>query len=141
LLLLREHCLTMYHRIDIEGRETETIDPRLYYDNVTQQTAYYNFRYLYNMQGEVLTVDSVDAGLRRSLANIFGNEIYAWDARGFCIQTSYDRLQRPVSVLVQGEEEMQPGQTVQRMVYGEEEPDSDKYNLRGELYRSYDQAG
>lgn len=143
LLLLKENCLTSFRKLDIEGRELEMIDPRLYYSNITEQTEYYNFRYVYDMQGTVLTTDSVDAGMRWSITNIFGNIIYAWDARGFCSKTSYDQLQRPVSIFVQGDDEqgLQLDQIVQRMVYGEGVTDSKRYNLRGEIYASYDQAG
>lgn len=143
LLLLKENCLTSYRQFDIAGNELEMIDPRLYYSNVTQQTDYYNFRYVYDMQGTVLTTDSVDAGKRWTLANIFGNVIYTWDTRGFCSHTKYDNLQRPVSISVQGDDGqgLQLNQIVQRTVYGEEETESERYNLRGALYQNYDQSG
>lgn len=143
LVLLKQNCLTTYHRIDIEGRETEVIDPRLYYSNVAQQTAYYTIRYVYDMQGTVLRTDSADAGMKWALNNIFANAIYAWDMRGFCAHTQYDRLQRPVSVFVQGSdaEGLQLDQVVQRTEYGESTTDPDRYNLRGNVYKNYDQAG
>lgn len=143
LLLLKENCLAAYYRIDIEGREIEAIDPRLYYSNVAQQTQYFTIRYVYDMQGNVLRTDSADAGTTWSLNNIFANTIYTWNERGFCSNTQYDRFQRPVSVFVQGSNEqgVQVNQIVQRTEYGESTTDPNRYNLRGKVYKQYDQAG
>ncbi len=79
LNLLRQNCLTSYHLYDIQGRLIESIDPRLYYANVTDisgETNYYNFKYQYPMvddgKNPSLT-DSADAGTNLSLNNIFGS--------------------------------------------------------------------
>lgn len=96
--ILRPACLATYHRVDIEGLEWETIDPRLYYANVTEQTQYYNFKYIYNMSGEQLKVDSTDAGLDWRLNNVAGQPIRQWDGRGFQITTAYNKLQQPSQI-------------------------------------------
>lgn len=141
--MLKQNCLTSYSLLDVEGNVLEVADPRLYYSNITEGTQYYNFRYLYSLNSDTLVVDSADAGIRWNLNNMFGNPIYSWDMRDFCIFRSYDRFQRPLTVHVSGDDGrgLSMDKTVERFEYGEYADDSEHRNLRGQVYLQYDQAG
>jgi RHS repeat-associated protein len=147
LNLLRQNCLTSYHFYDIQGRLIESIDPRLYYANLTQGTSYYNFKYQYPMgddgKNQSLT-DSADAGTNRSLNNIFGSFLWNRSPRNFDQVIEYDCLQRKTKIQVKG---FKPDGTlvtdnlVETFVYGESQPDAEVSNLRGKLYLHQDQSG
>lgn len=140
---LKESCLTTLHVLDFQGRELASVDPRLFYTNLTQQTDYYNFKYLYDLSGAALSTESADAGLRLGLNNIFGNSIHAWDSRNFHVAKSYDRLQRPLQVQVGWDDGRGNSRSwlTKRYVYGEGQLNDQADNLRGQVYQQYDQAG
>lgn len=145
--LLKESCLTTCREYDSQGQVLRSADPRLYYTGIKEKTAICNLQYVYNMAGKPLAVLSADAGSKLMLENIYGNTIRTWEGRDFHIQTSYDALQRPLEVCVSGEDGGGPvlNQTVERIVYGEyfspDEGESKARNLRGQIYRHFDQAG
>lgn len=147
LNLLKQNCLTSYHRYDIQGRKIESIDPRLYYSNITDGASYYNFKYQYAMESDgenPLATDSTDAGLNLSLDNIFGNSLWNLSPRNFEEVTDYDRLQRKLKVRVKGfknDGTLVTDNIVETFTYGERQPQSEKYNLRGHLYQLKDQSG
>jgi RHS repeat-associated protein len=97
----------------------------------------------FSMTGGVLSTKSADAGLRLNLENADDNTVHAWDNRGIHAATSYDRLQRPSAIRVEGDDGqgLVLAQVVERIVYGESQPDSFEKNLRGQVYEWYDQAG
>jgi hypothetical protein len=67
-----------------------------------------------------------------------GKPIHAWDSNGFHVATKYDKLQRPVEIHVAGNG---LNQIVEKMIYGEGQPNDKAKNLRGELITHYEQAG
>jgi RHS repeat-associated protein len=140
---LKESCLTTLRVLDFQGRELISIDPRLFYTNLTEQTNYYNFKYLYDLNGTVLSGESADAGLRLSLNNIFGNSIHAWDSRNFHVAKTYDQLQRPLQVQVQWDDGQGNSGSwlTEQIIYGEGQVNDQANNLRGQVYQHYDQAG
>ncbi|NEQ34877.1 MAG: sugar-binding protein [Okeania sp. SIO3I5] len=147
LNLLKQNCLTSYHRYDIQGREIESIDPRLYYANVTEGRNYYNFKYEYAMAAYGKTpvvTDSADAGRNVSLDNIFGNSVWNLSPRNFDQTIAYDRLQRKLRIRVKGIKNngtVATDNIVETFVYGENQPQAEAYNLRGQLYKLQDQSG
>ena len=52
------------------------------------------FRYAYDLADRPWRNDSIDAGLRRMVLNVLGNEIERRDSKGALILQAYDRLQR-----------------------------------------------
>jgi RHS repeat-associated protein len=89
-----------------------------------------------DMAGNPLFRNSMDGGARRSLANVAGKPIRAWDARGHAFRTRYDPSLRPTHRYVStgGAPEV----LLDRFVYGEGQPGA---NLCGRLLRHYDTAG
>lgn len=139
--------LPTYSETDIEGRVIRTADPRIYAMNLQDNTGCYNFQYSYDMRGTSLAVDSADAGLRLTMADIFGEPIHAWDNRGFHLQNLYDNFGRLVEVRVNGDDGngLVLNQSMEKLIYGEYygqtiEESKDK-NLRGQVYQHYDQGG
>jgi RHS repeat-associated protein len=96
------------------------------------------FRHIagYDLAGNLLYHTSMDGGARRSLANVAGNPIRAWDALGHAFRVRYDLLQRPTHryVSTDGGKEI----LLERSIYGEA---LSNRNLCGRLYRQYDTGG
>ncbi len=82
----------------------------------------------------------MDGGNDRVLNNVMGSPIYTWDARGTKVTNTYDTLQRLLSRYVYNSALSVDGY-VEYLTYGEGITDAALYNLRGRLYRHYDQAG
>lgn len=89
-----------------------------------------------DMAGNALYHNGMDNGARRNLANVAGNSIRKWDARGNAFRMLYDPLQRPTHryVSVSGAAEI----LIERLDYGETLA---ALNLCGRLFRQYDTAG
>ena len=142
-----QNCLTSYHQHDIQGREIKSIDPRLYYSNVTQGTNYANFKYQYAMGDDgktPLMTDSADAGLNLSLHNIFGSFLWNLSPRNFDQVIEYDRLQRKSKIRVKGIKnngDIATDTLVETFTYGESQPQAEECNLWGQLYYHQDQSG
>ncbi|SFW15381.1 SpvB/TcaC N-terminal domain-containing protein [Chitinophaga sancti] len=128
---------------DINGRHLSIADPRLYYSNCHSGTDYQNFINLFPMMvDQPARTQSCDAGLKQVFADIYGNIVLSWDARGFCTRQEYDHLQRPTGVYVTGSDgSLTLNQYTERIVYGELVTDAAKNNLIGNIYTYYDQAG
>ncbi|HNP50792.1 MAG TPA: SpvB/TcaC N-terminal domain-containing protein [Nitrosomonas nitrosa] len=119
-------------RLDIESNAREIIDAR---ENAVM-------RYSYNLLGARVYQDSMDSGERWTLPNIAGNPLRAWDSRDHVVTTTYDILQRPLTMHVQGGDGNTPLDNVfERIIYGEDSPNDKSNNLRGQVLSHYDTAG
>ena len=137
---LLQNDLTSYHAVDIQGRVRESIDPRLYYDNVKNGTNHVNLSYAYAMDvDKPWYTDSADAGQRWQLPNIFESLIRTWDSRGFQVCWCYDRLQR--LRLVQVTNPSSQSRVAEIITYGESRAGSKQKNLWGRVSKYQDQAG
>ncbi len=96
-------------------------------------------RQAFDLLGQRLRLDSVDAGRRWTLHDAAGRPIRSWDARGQAIHTVYDPLRRPLGVFVA----VGPGpqRQISQTVYGEGVPDAKARNLRGRTYEHFDPGG
>ncbi|WP_025742879.1 SpvB/TcaC N-terminal domain-containing protein [Aquimarina pacifica] len=132
--------LITYTTFDIQGNPLNTIDPRQYMANQSRSETdkVYNFQYQYDLAGNVLYTQSIDAGETWGLINVVGNPVHGWNARGFHSQNSYDALQRPIKITLDGNG---LDQIVQRLDYGDLETNAVDKNLKGQLIRHYDEAG
>ncbi|HEY4063111.1 MAG TPA: SpvB/TcaC N-terminal domain-containing protein [Puia sp.] len=146
--LLLQGSLTSYYEQDILGRELLSIDPRLYYSNITKGTDYYNFKYTYEMGTDApLSIDSADAGKGYQLSDIFDNPFWSWSPRSVNQLISFDRLQRRTEVLVLKIDDRRDRPPfsefllAEQYTYGETQPGAEQRNLRGQLYQLKDQSG
>ncbi|HEX8720434.1 MAG TPA: SpvB/TcaC N-terminal domain-containing protein [Pyrinomonadaceae bacterium] len=96
-------------------------------------------RYDYDMLGSPISQASMEAGERRTLPDVAGKPLYAWDGRGHRVRTSYDALRRTVGTHLR--EGASPELLVGRTVYGEVRPDPEAANLRAKVVEVFDQAG
>jgi RHS repeat-associated protein len=124
-----------YHtivKLDIEGNLRSVTDAR---DNVVMQ-------YKYDMLGNKVYQNSMDAGQRWLLINIVGNPLRTWDERNHEFQYFYDILHRPTQSKVIAGDGITPLDNVfDRIFYGETEADSELKNLRGQVVKHYDTGG
>jgi len=115
--------------LDVQGNVLQVIDAR---GNEAEAR-------VYGMAGQALQVSSNDAGTRRSIANILGVPLRAFDDRGHVFRMQYDELWRPTHAFVQTN--AAPEQLTTRTVYGESLATPEDDNLRGQVYLQYDSAG
>ncbi|MBI6856197.1 RHS repeat protein, partial [Pseudomonas cichorii] len=108
---------------DPAGRLISQRDPRLAHPNLAT---------IYNLSGQALLTDSVDAGWRLALVGEAGQAVASWDSRDTQRQIEYDSLLRPVSIVEQ---------TLfsERLAYGG--PDAFEHNQCNQLIRHDDTAG
>jgi RHS repeat-associated protein len=105
--------------------------------------------YDYDMLGNRVHESSMEAGERWMLKNVMGKPIRAWDSRGHNFRTEYaDALRRPTGLFVQGTDANSDPRTVgtsevlfEKTIYGEEQPDDIKLNLRTRVFQHSDAAG
>lgn len=90
----------------------------------------------YDLVGNPLFVNGMESGTRRTLSNVVGNPIRAWDANGNTFRLQYDGLQRLTHRWVS--HSGAPEMLLERCIYGESMAER---NLSGRLCRQYDTAG
>ena len=146
--ILKENCLTSYYSTDISGKVVESIDPRIYYNDIINNQANYNFRYRYPMIGDdPVFIDSIDAGTEMHLFNIFNSQLWTWSPRSYCQLVLYDRLQRKTALTVKQIVTPDPVSgyadfnLVEILTYGEAHAGPPGYNLRGQVYQVNDLSG
>lgn len=100
-------------------------------------------RYDYDMLGNRIHQESMEAGQRWMVNDVTGKPIRAWDSRGHIFRTEYDTLRRPKRIFVTGADPDQPDVELltECLVYGEQHPQSEQFNLRGRVHLHLDQAG
>ena len=140
--ILKETGLTTHNVLNAQGEVTRMADPRLFYGAVTGGVDAANFDFLLDMAGNPLRTLSADAGPRKTLTDIFDNEIWGVDGRGIETVTRYDRFARPVQVdTIEPEGESHVARRAELFVYGELHPDPASRNLNGQLWQGFDDAG
>ena len=151
--------------LDIEGNQREVRDERKLPDNYLPTGAIEQrivMRYDYDMLGNRIRQQSMEAGARWMLNDVAGKPIRAWDSRGHNFTTVYDALRRPTEQYVRGTfsdpDPLKPNSDrrtlnldilVDKIEYGEpppdatpdEEADAQGLNLRTRIYRHLDSAG
>jgi RHS repeat-associated protein len=125
---------------DIEGQSLTITDARDNRVMVNTLEAEGQRLRTYDLLGNGLFSHSMDAGDRWILNNVAGNPIRGWDSRGHTLCYTYDRLQRPVGLYVQGGD-LTTAILAEAMVYGEQVPNPAERNLRGQVYQVFDAAG
>jgi insecticidal toxin complex protein TccC len=116
---------------DAAGRVTEQWDPRLWGQGLAAALVT-----RYNLPGQVLSTDSVDAGWRVSMLGQAGETVNAWDSRGSQHTYEYDPSRRPLAVKEQARGEV--ARVVERFEYGVADQSG---NACGRLIRHDDPAG
>jgi insecticidal toxin complex protein TccC len=121
-LIARQH-------FDGAGRLAEQWDPRLF-----GHAPRPNQSMIYDLQGEPLHIDSVDAGWRLILPGLAGTPLLHWDARGNRWRVHHDSQLRPVAL------DENSDLNVETFTYGDAAQDAG-HNLRGQLLEQVDPSG
>lgn len=82
----------------------------------------------------------MDSGRRWGLLAIDGQVMRAWNERGDSFESRYDILRRSLDTRLFGGG-LGAGKVVGKVVYGDTEPNPEINNMRGQIARTYDQAG
>lgn len=104
------------------------------------------FRHVYDLANRPLRIESIDAGLRRTVLDAIGNPIEGRDTKGALALHGYDELHRPIRVWAR-DGAGQPMTLRERMVYGDaadagiSREQAIAANLLGKLHKYYDEAG
>jgi RHS repeat-associated protein len=93
----------------------------------------------FSLLGQACRHQSASTGERWTLVNVSGLPLRSWDARGHCVRSTYDELQRPTHLYVRDAGGVE--RLAQRTEYGEAHPEAARLNLRGKVYRRHDGAG
>ncbi|MBL0136312.1 MAG: hypothetical protein IPP79_21230 [Chitinophagaceae bacterium] len=97
-------------KLDTEGNLRSVTDAR---GNIVMQ-------YKFDMLGNVVHQNSMDAGQRWILMNILGNPLRTWDERNHEFQYFYDTVHRPIhSKVIGGDGDLPLDNIFDRIVYGE----------------------
>ncbi|WP_375492733.1 SpvB/TcaC N-terminal domain-containing protein [uncultured Nostoc sp.] len=113
--------------LDIEGNQR----------SVTDALGRIVMRYDYDLLGHRLHQSSMEAGQRWMLNNVAGKPIRMWDSRDHVFSTTYDALQCPIQLFVKTGSAS--AMLVEETIYGEGQGDAN--NLRGRIYKHFDNAG
>lgn len=126
--------------LDIEGNQRTVRDA---IEPVGDPSGRVISRYAYDLLGNRIRSESMDAGVRWMLNDVTGGQIRAWDSRGHTGRTEYDALRRRIRSFVTGARSDAPQDELltERLVYGEQHPDAESFNLRRVLHLHFDQAG
>jgi hypothetical protein len=105
-------------------------------------------RYDYDMLGNQIHSDSMEAGERWILTDVAGQPIRAWDSRGHAFRSEYDVLRRSLYKFVSGNDTDESDLRVlgreamfEKIDYGEGQADDTELNLRARAWKAYDGAG
>ena len=104
------------------------------------------FRHVYDLAKHPLRVESLDAGLQRTVLDAMGNPLEGRDSKGALSLHAYDLLHRPLRLWAR-DGSGQPLTLRERFVYGDAadsgltSASAAAANLRGKLVQHYDEAG
>lgn len=127
-------------KLDVEGNLRKVTDAR---GNIVMQ-------YKFDILGNLVYQNSMDAGQRWLMVNILGNPLRTWDERNHEFQYYYDLLHRPTQNKVLGGDGLIPlDHIVDRIMYGESlllpdrsnETALQTRNIIGKVIQHYDTGG
>src|SRR5262249_53365077 len=136
--------------LDIEGNQRAVRDERKLPVNYLPTGALEQrivMRYAYDMLGNRIHQESMEAGARWMLNDVAGKPICLWDSRGHNFITRYDALRRPLQQSVRGTTVDSDPRTlnheilIDKIDYGESVANAEALNLRTRIYQHFDSAG
>jgi len=135
--------------LDIEGNIRSVTDAREITENNFKGNVVMSYKY--DMLGNMVYQNSMDAGKRWMLNNVMGNPLCKWDERNHTFEYYYDELQRPtISKVIGGDDPViQLNHVFGKIIYGEDllqpgrtnEPALQLLNVLGKPIKHYDTGG
>ncbi|OCA53689.1 RHS repeat protein [Photorhabdus namnaonensis] len=132
-----------HHQYNAHGYLSQSIDPRLYEAKQTNSTIKPNFLWQYDLTGNPLRTESIDAGRTITLNDIEGRSLLTVTATGVIQTRQYETSSLPgrlLSITEQASEETTSRITERLIWAGNTEAEKD-HNLAGQCVRHYDTAG
>ncbi len=134
-----------------EYRTCSTYDIRGNLLTVKEALGRLAFQHIYDLVDNPLHIDSIDAGIRRTILDAAGNEIERRDSKGALILQFYDVLNRPMRLWARDRmDDNEPVTLREKIIYGDgsspDQPHREReanrqQNRLGEPYLHYDEAG
>jgi RHS repeat-associated protein len=127
--------------LDTEGNLRRVTDARELPSN--GQKGNVVMTYKYDMLGQLVYQNSMDAGQRWLLTNALGKPLRTWDERNHEFRYVYDALHRPTESKILGGDPGNPGldHIFEKIEYGELQSTPEAKNLRGQVFRHFDTGG
>ncbi|CAG0978749.1 MAG: hypothetical protein OIN86_04975 [Candidatus Methanoperedens sp.] len=123
--------------LDIEGNQRKVKDERK--NNQGNQEERVVILYDYDILGNRIHQESMEAGERWMFNDVAGKTIRTWDSRNFKRRMTYDALQRPVELFVR--RGVSAEFLVEKIEYGESRQDPETTNHRSKTWKVHDGAG
>ena len=129
----------------VEDNDTETIETKSVLDiqgntlRVVDALSRDCMVHTYGMLGQVLKLESIDAGDRWRFDTAAGEPVKWWGERGFTHRQDYDAIRRPLKTYM--DDGISGEVTIEERTYGEGHPSEVTYNTRGQLVTLLDQSG
>ncbi len=134
-----EYYKTKVH-LDTEGNLRSVTDARELPSNGQKGNVVMSYKY--DMLGQLVYQNSMDAGQRWLLTNALGKPLRTWDERNHEFRYVYDALHRPSeSTIIGGDGATALSHVFEKIEYGESQPTPESKNLRGQIFRHYDTGG
>ncbi|HGJ5890274.1 MAG TPA: RHS repeat domain-containing protein [Arsenophonus apicola] len=137
----RDEFITRY-QYNALGFLAHSIDPRLYQQQQTDDTIQDNFSYLTSLSGEVLSVESVDAGMTVTMKDVAQRPYFAVNATAHTCYWQYEDKASLGRLLAISEQPAgEAAQITERFVWAGNSQTEKDWNLVGACVRHYDTAG
>src|SRR5262249_43396626 len=127
-------------------RTTSTYDIQGNLLTVTDALGRVAFAQVYDLAKRPLRVESIDAGIRRTVLDALGNPVEGRDSKGGLVLHAYDAVHRPIRLWAR-DDSSSPITLRERLTYGDSADatltpaQAAAANLLGKLYQHYDEAG
>lgn len=130
------------HRFNAIGQLEHSIDPRLHERQLVDATTQPNNRFQTSLVGEILHIESVDAGNTLSLNDVQGRPCLSIGATGALHRWHYEDASLAGRLLHVTEQIAEaPPRITERLVWGGNTQEAKNQNLAGQCVRHYDAAG
>ncbi len=129
----RDHYIHSYVNLDIQGNRLSIVDGNRITPDPDNDPLTMSYRY--NMLQAPCYQFSIDSDTQRTLLDVAGQPLYAWDADDRRFGMRFDSLRRVT------EKWLNENVLLELSIYGEGQPDDSALNLRGQIYEHYDASG
>jgi len=125
---------------------TSTYDIQGNLRTVTDALGRVAFAHVYDLAKRPLRVESIDAGIRRTVLDALGNPVEGRDSKGALVLHAYDVVHRPIRLWAR-DDSSSPMTLRERLTYGDSADSAltpaqaAAANLLGKSYQHYDEAG
>ncbi|WP_275390735.1 RHS repeat domain-containing protein [Xenorhabdus bovienii] len=130
------------HQYNTQGYLSQSLDPRLHASQQNDSTIKPNFIWQYDLNGQILHTDSVDAGRTATLNDIEGRPIITITATEITQKWQYEAPSLPGRLLSVSEQAVNVSPRItERLFWSDNSQQAKDNNLVGQCIKHYDPAG